>query len=83
MKPLHYTVHVLQRMEQRSIDRRQIEVTIREPHRRMPTLNRDRTRVMRTFGTKTLDVIYEERERYVVVVTAMWLRSEDRKAKPE
>lgn len=83
MKSLNYPVHVLHRMEQRSIDRRHIEVTIREPHMRMPTLNRRRSRVMRAFGTKTLDVIYEERERYIVVVTAAWLRSEDRKAKPE
>ncbi len=70
-------------MEQRSIERRQIEVTIREPHIKLPTVHHRRARAMRTFGTKTLDVIYEEKERYILVVTAMWLRSEERKVKPE
>jgi hypothetical protein len=38
---------------------------------------------MRKFGTKTLDVIYEERREYIVLITAAWLGMEDRKVKPE
>ncbi len=52
-------------------------------HIRLPTLDKRRSRVMRKFGTKTLDGIYEERRDYIVLVTAAWLGSEDRKVKPD
>ena len=38
---------------------------------------------MRKFGIRTLDVIYEERNEYTVLVTAAWLKEEDRKVKPK
>ncbi len=82
MKPVHYQPHVLYRMAQRTIERQQIEVAIREPHITLPTLDRRRSRAMRKFGTRTLDVIYEDRGRYVMVITAAWLKSEDRKVWP-
>lgn len=70
-------------MRQRSIEHRQIEVTLKEPHITLPTLDKKRSRVMRKFGTQTLDVIYEERREYIVLVTAAWLGDEDRKVKPK
>ena len=82
MKRLVYPSHVLQRMELRQIERRQIEIALDEPHIRLPTLDKRRSRVMRKFGTKTLDVIYEERRDYIVLVTAVWLGDQDRKVRP-
>lgn len=67
----------------RNIERRHIEVALQEPHITLPTLDKKRSRVMRKFGTKTLDVIYEERREYIVLVTVVWLGMEDRKVKPE
>lgn len=70
-------------MELRGIERRQIEVAIQEPHIRLPTLDERRSRVMRKFGTKTLDLIYEERRDYIILVTAVWLKDKDRRVKPD
>jgi len=36
---------------------------------------------MRDFGRNVLDVIFEERRDYLLVITAVWLREEDRKVK--
>ena len=83
MKRLVYPSHILQRMEQRGITRRQIEVTIKEWHHRVPVLDKRRKRVMRNFGTRELDVIYEERPEYIILVTAFWLSGSDRKVKPQ
>ena len=83
MKRLIYPSHVALRMRQRSIEHRQIEVALQEPHITLPTLDKKRSRVMRKFGIKTLDVIYEERREYIVLVTAAWLGDEDRKVKPK
>lgn len=83
MKRLIYPSHVALRMRQRNIERRQIEVALREPHITLPTLDKKRSRVMRKFGIRTLDVIYEERNEYTVLVTAAWLKEEDRKVKPK
>lgn len=70
-------------MKQRSIEHRQIEVALREPHITLPTMDKKRSRVMRKLGIRTLDVIYEERKEYIVLITAAWLKEEDRKVKPE
>lgn len=37
---------------------------------------------MRKFGTKTVDVIYEDRKEYIVLVTVAWLEEKDRGVRP-
>jgi len=75
-------IHAKERMEQRNISEKQIEQVIRAPDIKLPTEHKRRKRVMKKFGSKTLDVIYEPRgENKVVLVTAAWLKKKDRKVK--
>ncbi len=74
--------HAKERMERRGIKEEQIERALQTPDVILPTLNKRRKRVMKNFGSKTLDVIYEPRsEDKIVLVTAVWLEEEDRKVK--
>ena len=69
-------------MEQRNIKREQVVEAICNPDVNMPTQNKRRKRVMRKFGSRTLDVVYEPRGKdKVVLVTAVWLEDKDRKVK--
>ena len=75
-------IHVRERMEQRNIKTEQIEEAILNPHVNLPTQNKRRKRVMRKFGSKTLNVIYEPRGKdKLVLVTTVWLEDKDRKVK--
>ena len=75
-----YPVHIKERMEQRGITKQQIVDTVCHPQITCPTENKRRKRAMRTFGSKTLDVIYVPRgNQQVILVTAVWLKKEDRK----
>lgn len=74
--------HAKERMERRGIKKEQVERALRRPDLILPTLNKRRKRVMKNFGSKTLDVIYEPRSKdKIVLVTAVWLEEEDRKVK--
>lgn len=69
-------------MERRGIRKAQIERALQQPDLILPTLNKRRKRVMKNFGSRTLDVIYEPRSKdRIVLVTAVWLEEEDRKVK--
>ena len=73
-------IHARERMGQRDINKEQVAEAIRDPHINLPTQNKRRKRVMRKFGSKTLNVIYEPRGKdKVVLVTAVWLESKNRK----
>jgi len=75
-------IHAKERMEQRNITQKQIEKAIKDPDVRMPTRHKQRKRIMKKFSPKTLDVIYEPRGKdKIVLITAMWLREEDREVK--
>ena len=75
-------IHARERMEQRKIKEEQIESAIRSPNVTLPTQHKRRKRVMKDFGSKTLDVIYEPRGGdKIVLVTAVWLKKKDRKVK--
>lgn len=75
-------IHAKERMEQRKITEEQVEQAIRDPNIALPTQHKRRRRVMKTFGSKTLDVIYEPRgENKIVLVTAVWLKKKDREVK--
>lgn len=77
-------IHAKERMEQRNITREQIERAIYDPDVVLPTHHKRRKRVMKKIGSKTLDVIYEQRsEDKIVLETAVWLKEEDRKVKGE
>ena len=79
MKPVHYQPHVLLRQRQREITAQQIEETIGKPEISLPCVDKKRKRVMKHFLGKTLDVIYEDRPKYFLVVTAAWLVKEKEK----
>ena len=75
-------IHAKERMELRKITEEQVERAIRDPDIKLPTQHKRRKRVMKKFGPKTLDVIYEPRsEDRLILVTAVWLKEEDRKVK--
>jgi hypothetical protein len=75
-------IHAKERMEQRGISREQVVKTIINPEITMPCIQKNRRRVMKKFGSKTLDVIYEPKEKEkIVLITAVWLADEDRKVK--
>ncbi len=77
-------IHAKERMEQRNITREQVEQTIFNPDIKLPTRQTHRKRVMKKIGSRTLDVIFEEKsEDKVVLVTAVWLKEDDRKVKGE
>jgi len=75
-------IHAKERIQQRNIKEVQIEEALRNPDITLPTHSKRRKRVMKKFGSKTLDVIYEPRsEDKIVLVTAVWLKEKDRKVK--
>ncbi len=74
--------HAKERMERRGVSREQVEKAIINPEITVPCIQKNRKRVMKKFGSKTLDVIYEPKEKgKVVLITAVWLADEDRKVK--
>lgn len=77
-------IHAKERMEQRNITREQVEQAISNPDIVLPPRQKRRKRVMKKIDSKTLDVVYEpRREDKIVLVTAVWLKEEDRKVKGE
>lgn len=77
-------IHAKERMEQRNITMELIEQAVFNPDIKLPTRQGRRRRVMKKFGSKTLDVVYEPRgENKLVLVTAVWLKKKDRKVKGE
>jgi len=78
MKPIILSDHAKDRMKERQINLSQIRTTIEEPHSRMPALPPPRQRAMRDFGRDCLDVVYYDNRSHYYVVSAMWLKEEDR-----
>jgi len=73
------SIHAKERMKQRGVSRKQVEDAIINPEITMPCLQKNRRRVMKKFGSKTLDVVYEPKEKdKVVLITTVWLSDEDR-----
>ncbi|MCQ9208377.1 MAG: DUF4258 domain-containing protein [Omnitrophica bacterium] len=71
-------------MGQRGITSEQVEQALNSPDIVLPTRQKRRKRVMKKINFKTLDVVYEPRGTdKVVLVTAVWLKEEDRKVKEE
>ncbi len=67
-------------MEQRGIKKEQVEEALKEPDIILPTKDKHRKRVMKKFGSKTLDVIYKPiSDNKIILVTVVWLKKEDRK----
>jgi hypothetical protein len=71
------TKHAEERFKQRNIRFEQVKKAIYEPHMTMPAWG-NKTRVMRDFGDKCLDVIYKEKENTIILVTAVWLKGKER-----
>jgi hypothetical protein len=71
------TKHAEERLKQRNIKLEQIKHAIYEPHIRLPAWG-NKKRVMRDFGTRSLDVIYRETENTIILITAMWLKDKER-----
>jgi hypothetical protein len=61
--------HAKDRLLERGIKEEQIRETLFSPDVRVPTKHRRRKRVMKAFGNRTVDVIYEERFDKIIVVT--------------
>jgi hypothetical protein len=61
--------HAKDRLLERGIKEDQVKEALFNPDVRAPTKHRRRKRAMKTFGNKTVDVIYEERLDKIIVVT--------------
>jgi len=67
-----YTPHALKRLQKRGISKEQVEKTLAEPEITLPTQNPRRGRVKKKFGDKYLDVIFERRPNYTLIITVVW-----------
>lgn len=75
-----YTTHAKNRMSLRGIKKKQIELAIQDPEIRLPA--QKKRRVMKRIDNKTLDVIYKPLSQDKIrIITAVWLRAEDRKVR--
>ena len=79
MKKLIYTDHIKLQMAKRGIAKKHIIITLTESHITLPTVDPQRSRVMRRFGSKTLDVIYAEKSNRIILITAVWLTKKERR----
>ena len=61
--------HAKDRLIERGIKEELIKETLLNPDVRAPTRHRRRRRAMKSFGDKTVDVIFEERADKIIVVT--------------
>ena len=76
MKPVILTSHAQDRLKERSITKNQIIEVIKNPDISCQTQHKRRKRVMKTLNNNTIDVIIEEREKYILVVTCVILQKE-------
>lgn len=80
-KEIVYPPHISKRMLQRNITKKDIEKVLSHPQITLPTEDPRKDRVMGRIDNKTLDIIYVETSRQIILVTAVWLGEEDRKVK--
>jgi len=78
MKKIIYPIHVQERMAKRGIRKTDIEQALSDPHTILPCKDPRRTRIMEKVRGRTLDVIYVETKKKIILVTAVWLDKEDR-----
>ena len=71
------TKHAEERLRERNIRLDQVKQAIHEPTVSLPAWG-NKKRVMRDFGSRCLDVIYREKENAIILVTAMWLKDNER-----
>ena len=64
-----FSSHALVRMGERHIKKRDIIETVRNPEITFQTRHRRRRRVMKNLQGRTIDVIIEEKEKYILVIT--------------
>ena len=72
MMRFSYSKHALWRMGQRELRRSQIELTLIEPERVIPSF-RGRALAQRRFGHRTLEVVFRTEGHVTAVITAYWL----------
>jgi len=68
-----YSDHVVLRIKQRSLSRRQIRSTIKKPESTSPSF-KGRHIAKKCFGSRVLEVIYKPTDDGIVVITAYWLK---------
>jgi hypothetical protein len=76
MKSIILTPHAQDRIAERSIKKNDVIEAIKNPDVTCPTRNKRRKRIMKTLNNKTLDVIIEERDKCILVVTCAMLEKE-------
>jgi hypothetical protein len=76
LKPIILTSHAQDRLKERSVTKQQIIEVIKYPDITCPTRHRRRKRLIKTLNNKVIDVIIEEREKCIYVVTCAILKKE-------
>jgi len=76
-KHIIITKHAEERLKERKIDLEQVKRAIYDPSITLPVWGKKK-RVMKDFGNRCLDVIYVEKGKRVILVTAIWLNRKDR-----
>jgi len=69
--------HAQERIIERNIKKGDVIDTIKDPDITCPTRHKHRKRVMKSLNNATLDVIIEEKDGKIIVVTCAILRKED------
>ena len=71
MKPIICSGHAYERMQERHINREQVEATIRTSTLKEPA-KQGRIRASKQFGNRVLKVFYKETTGSIIFVTAYW-----------
>ena len=78
MKKIKYTYHADKRISERDIDKNLVKKALAKPDITAPCKDSERKRVMKSFGDKTLDVIYVEKKDKYIIITVVWLEKRRR-----
>jgi len=72
VKPIAYSGHAEARMAQRGIRSEEVEATVRNPGIVLPPED-GKQRVIGSVGRRSLNVVYEETNEEIRIVTAYWM----------
>ncbi|MBA7496941.1 hypothetical protein ES702_07550 [subsurface metagenome] len=73
---IYYTPHALLRLQKRGISKQLVNKVLAEPGIKTPAINPKRSRWIKKFGDRFLDIIFEKRRNRIIIITAAWSKKE-------